>query len=164
MKPFLISTIILRNNLFFLLAASLLLHSCSIYKEVEVKEVVDVKITEFSEQGIKADVYLSINNPNGYKISMTESHIVLVFEGKTLGEVVLEEPLVIPKKSMTTQVMKVNTAYGDLSSLLGNILSIMFQSEFELQGRGYVKGKALFVARKVPVEFKQKLSRKDLGL
>lgn len=126
--------------------------------------MVDVKITEFSEQGIKADVYLSINNPNGYKISMTESHIVLVFEGKTLGEVVLEEPLVIPKKSMTTQVMKVNTAYGDLSSLLGNILSIMFQSEFELQGRGYVKGKALFVARKVPVEFKQKLSRKDLGL
>jgi LEA14-like dessication related protein len=128
-----------------------------------VKEVLEVKVTEFSDQGVKADVYLSITNPNGYKVSMTESHIVLVFEGKTLGEVVLEEPLVIPKRSMTTHVMKVNSAYGDLSSLMGNVLSMMFQSEFELEGRGYVKGKALFLARKVPVEFKQKLSRKDLG-
>jgi hypothetical protein len=32
-----------------------------------------------------------------------------------------------------------------------------------LEGKGSIDGKALFVARKVPIEFKQKLSKEDMG-
>lgn len=133
------------------------------YKEVEVKEVLDVKVTAFNSDGIHAEVYLSISNPNPYKLKLTESSIDLVLDGKSLGQVVLEAPMEIPAKSVSTQVMKVNTGIGDISSLLGNVLDLFFKSEFVLEGKGYVKGKVLFVSRKVPVSFKHALSKKDLG-
>jgi LEA14-like dessication related protein len=140
-----------------------MLSSCTVYKDVEVKQVVDVKLTEFGGNGVEAEVYLSISNPNWYKVTLTESHINLFFEGKPLGEVELQEPLEIPKQAVSTQVLKVQADMDNVQDLLGNVLQMLFKSEFKLEAKGYVQGKALFVAKKVPVEFKETLSREDLG-
>jgi LEA14-like dessication related protein len=134
-----------RNPIGFLLFVSfcLVLSSCSVYKD--------------------AEIYMTIDNPNWYKIKLTESHVSLYFEGKPMGEVLLSEPIVIPKKSVSTQIMKVHGDYDDLQGLLGNVLALIFKQSFQVEAKGYIQGKAMFVAKKVDINFQQAMSKEDLG-
>jgi LEA14-like dessication related protein len=145
------------------LLGSFMLTSCAVYKEVEVKEVLNVEVTEFDQEGAECNVYLTIYNPNGYNIHLTESHVDLFFEGKPLGEVQLLEPVLIPKKSQSTVMMKCEAGYESMQLLMGNALSLLFKSEYQLEGKGYIRGKAMLISKKVPVSFSQKLTKKDLG-
>jgi LEA14-like dessication related protein len=150
---------------FFLLFAGMLLHfsSCTMYKEVEVQEVLEVKIIEFDTDGADCEITMTVKNPNGYKISLTESEVDLFFEGKFLGNVELTEQIVLPKRSVSTVQLKCLADYESLQSVMGNFITILFKSEYVMEGKGYVKGKALLVSKKFPVEFKEKITREDLG-
>ena len=154
-----------RNPIGFLLFVwfCLFLSSCSVYKDVEMKEVLDVQFVSLGEKGLDAEIYMTIENPNWYKIKLTESHVSLYFEGKPLGEVLLAEPIVIPKKSVSTQIMKVHGDYDDLQGLFGNVLALIFKQSFQLEAKGYIQGKAMFVPKKVDINFQQAMSKKDLG-
>ena len=141
-----------------------LFFSCKLYKDVEVVEVENVVFNELGENGAEAEVWLKISNPNGYKVVLTESAIDLYFEGKEMGEVQLLDKMEVPKRSLSTQVMKVEVQYDNLEDMLGNLLVLLFKQEFQLEAKGYVKGKALFVAKKVDINFRETLTREDLGL
>lgn len=142
---------------------STLFSSCKMYKDVEVNKVTEVKFTGMKRDGIDMDVFLEISNPNGYKVELTDSDVVLFLEGSPVGKVTLMEPLTVPKKSVSVQPMRIHTTYSSLDALLGNALALMFKSEFSVEGRGYVTGKVLFVSRKVEVGFSEKIDRSLLG-
>ena len=148
----------------FLFAALLSLSSCKIYQDVDVIEVENVVFNEFDDEGAEAEVWLKIKNPNAYKVVLTDSDIDLYFEGKLLGKVQLVENMEVPKKSLSTQVMKVEVGFDNMEELMGNILTFLFKDNFVLEAKGYVKGKALFVAKKVDINFKETLTKEELGL
>lgn len=143
---------------------SLQLASCKMYQEVTLTEVNNVQIKEFGVDGMSAAITVSINNPNWYKLTVRDSEVDLYFEGQKIATVVVDKNLVIPKKQVSTQTFMVNASSGDMQAILGNALSLFFKSEFVFEGKGYIDGKALFIGRRVPVEFKQKLTKTDLGL
>ncbi|MDZ4750286.1 MAG: LEA type 2 family protein [Flavobacteriales bacterium] len=147
-----------------ILFLTLTLSSCKIYQDVDVIEVENVVFREFDIEGAEAEVWLRIKNPNSYKVVLTESNIDLYLEGKHMGQVQLLENMVVPKKSLSTQVMKVEVTYDNMEDLLGNVLMFLFKENFVLEAKGHVKGKALFVAKKVDVNFKEVLTREELGL
>jgi LEA14-like dessication related protein len=153
----------MRKNAFLLLCCVGLLSSCAVYKDVEVTEVLDIQVLEFDHEGAECEIFLSIYNPNPYKITLTESHVDLFFDGKSLGEVQLLEKVVIPKKAQSTISMKCEASYENLQAIMGNIITLMFQSEYVLEGNGYIRGKALLVSKDVPVVFKETLTKADLG-
>lgn len=143
---------------------SLHLTSCKMYQDVTLSEVNNVEIKVFGVDGMSAEITVSINNPNWYKLTVRDSEVDLYFEGKKIATVVVDKNLVIPKKQVSTQTFLVNASSSDMQAILGNALSLFFKSEFVLEGKGYIDGKALFIGRRVPVEFKQKLTKEDLGL
>lgn len=122
----------------------------------------DVRITEFGNKGMQAEVDLQLDNPNWYKVVLTGSQVELFLDGKPLGTVQLQERMIVPRKSITTQTMKVEADYDQLKDLLAHVLRLVFKRDFVLEGKGYVKGRALFVARKVPVQFREQIAREDL--
>lgn len=138
-------------------------HSCTMYKEVEVKEVLNVNIAAFSTDGVTGDVQISITNPNWYKITLKECHIDFMFEGKPLGSAELMSEVTIPKKTTSTQTFNIKANPDQLQAIMGNAISLLFKSEYALEGKGYVKGKALLVSKNFPVEFKEILTKEDLG-
>jgi LEA14-like dessication related protein len=142
---------------------TLVFSGCKVYQDVTLTEVNNVKITEFGAEGIKADITVSMSNPNWYKLKITDSEIDLYFEGQKVAQVKITDELVIPKKQVSAQTFTIHSTSADLSGVLSNALTLFFKSEFLLEGKGYIDGKAMFVARKVPIEFKQKLSKEDLG-
>lgn len=141
----------------------LLLSSCDMYKDVVVEQVVDVKILSFNQDGAEFEIELLVDNPNGYKISLTQSHINLSFEGKPLGEVQLKEKIVIPKKSHSTIILKCDATFDNFQELMGSMLTLLFKSEYLLEGQGHMRGRALMVSKKVPLTFKEKISKRDMG-
>jgi len=145
------------------LVSSLILNSCQIYKEVEVIEVLQVQITSFTTERLEAEVFFQVSNPNWYKLKMTDAKIDLMLEGKKIAEVVLVETLVIPKKMVSSMSMKIQSEKLDMQAIISSALSMLFKSSYELEGTGYVQGKAMFIGRKVPVAFKEKLAKEDLG-
>lgn len=149
--------------IFLVLMVSMTFSACTIYKDVEVTEVLQVQITSFSTEKLEAEVFFQVNNPNWYKLKMTDAKIDLMLEGKKIAEVVLVEPIEIPKKMVSALSMKIQSENLDLQSLLSNAFSLLFKSTYEFEGIGYVQGKAMFVGRKVPVQFKENISKQDLG-
>jgi LEA14-like dessication related protein len=143
---------------------SVQLSSCKMYQEISISEVNKVEVKEFGIDGMSAEITVSINNPNWYKLTVRDSEVDLYFEGQKIATIVVDKNLVIPKKQVSTQTFLISASSGDMQTILGNALSLFFKSEFVLEGKGFIDGKALFVGRRVPVEFKQKLSKEDLGL
>jgi LEA14-like dessication related protein len=129
-----------------------------------VIEVENVIFSEFDNEGAEAEVWLKIKNPNAYKVVLTDSNVDLFFEGTHLGKVQLVENMVVPKKSLSTQIMKVEVEYNNMESLMGNIFTLLFKENFLLEAKGQVTGKALFVSKKVAIDFKDTLTREELGL
>lgn len=142
---------------------SFLLSSCDMYKDVVVEQVVNLQIISFNQEGAEFDLELLVDNPNNYKISLTKSHVQLFFEGKALGEVQLKEKIVIPKKSHSTIVLKCTAQFENFQELMGSMLTLLFKSTYTLEGKGHIRGKALIVSKKVPVEFNHKISKRDMG-
>lgn len=142
---------------------SLLLPSCKAYKDVEVKDVTEVRFVQMSDEGIELEVYMLIDNPNAFKITLTNSDVDLFFESKALGRVELLHPLTIPKHSSSVQMMKIRTTYGSIDNITGNIFDLLFKKEFTIQAKGFVTGKVLFVKRKVAIDFTEIIPRDELG-
>ncbi|MBX7051183.1 MAG: LEA type 2 family protein [Flavobacteriales bacterium] len=140
------------------------LDSCRVYKEVEVKEVLDVQVLSFDEKGAECEIYLTVENPNNYKITLTETHVDLIFEGKPLGEVEVIEKTVIPKMAQSTIKLKCIASSDNIQVIAGDFFTLLFKSEFTLEGKGYIRGKALMVSKTVPVEFKENIKKEDFGL
>jgi len=151
------------SRLFIAFSSAAMLVSCTVYRDVEVHGVRDLQVVKMGADGIDLNVWVDVENPNWYRIRLTESNIQLFFEGKNLGTVTLNEKLTVPKKSRAVQPMSVHTDMSDIDALLGNVFSLLFKQRFEVIGKGYVKGRACFVVRKVDAGFTHYLTREDLG-
>jgi LEA14-like dessication related protein len=146
------------------LLSALLLSSCSVYREVEVHEVTDIQLAEFGADGLDLTIWVDIENPNWYKVHLTQTEIEVFLEGKSLGTITLKETLTVPKKSRSVHPMAIHSSISSLDALLGNIFTLLFKEKFEVTGKGYVKGRAFFVVRKVDAGFRHFLTREDLGM
>ncbi len=151
------------KNFIVLVLGILLLSSCRVYKDVEVKEVLDFKLHEIRSNGADCEIYLTILNPNHYKLTLSESTIQLTLENKPLGVLHLQEPIQIPKRSINTITLKCTAEFESLTALTGDLISLLFKTKYKLEGHGYVRGKALLISKKVPVDFSETLTKEDLG-
>ncbi len=140
------------------------LSSCKLYEEVKVSDVQDVIIGDVTSDGVEAQIYFEIENPNWYKMTLKESNIEVYVEGKYFGVIDQFDEIIIPKHSKTTQVLRVKASSKALNDLIGNALKLFFQNELKLEARGYVVGKALLVKKRIDVKVVESVKKEDLGL
>jgi LEA14-like dessication related protein len=145
----------MKKLLLFSIIATILT-SCSFYKEVEVTEVKDVKITRFDQDIVEAEVTLEIKNPNWYAVSLTESFVDVYINGKEIGEVELKEKIKLPKKTTNVRTLVMVGDYEKMSSgFLDNLLTLLFANQAKFEAKGYMKGRALLVTKKVDVNVEE---------
>lgn len=140
----------------------LIFTSCNIYKEVEVKEVRDVRLTEFGTDGLKAEVDVLVENPNSFKLKVTDSDLDVSVNGTNVGKVKLGEKLIIDKSSTNLYTLHFKSDYDDLSpQFLQSLITLIFVNYAEFSAQGYVKGRALMVSKKVKVDLKEKVNLRE---
>ncbi len=127
---------------------SILLTSCTIYKDIEVKEVRGVRITKFTDKGIEAEVDLRIFNPNNYKVSLVSVDADLYVNDKDVGDAKLNKRVTLGKKSNEVHTVKLEGDYSDMGGgLLETLIGTLFARSINFRVDGTMKGKALFVGK-----------------
>lgn len=153
------------KNLTLVFGLSVLLSACSLYDDVQVLQVLNVEVIEFSADVVHAAVEVEINNPNWYNIKLIDSDLDLFVNGKPMGHVTLVEEVQIPKKSISTQKVEVISDIKDAqTNLLQNAVSLLFKRTATFEIRGWVKAKGAMVAKKVPVQIEEEINIRDIGL
>lgn len=138
---------------------------CGLYNSVEVLEVEDVRVKEFSDKVIVAEIDLLIENPNWYKVKLTKSEINLQINDADVGQMELREKLTIPKNSKTIQTVTIEADYEALeTNFLQNFLLLLFNPKVHMKAEGYMKGRALFIGKKVPVLVEEDLDASTFNL
>lgn len=148
--------------MFFTLA--FLFASCSVYEEVKVSDVQDVVVGELNKDGVVLQIYFTIENPNWYSLTLKESKIDVFVENAYFGTIDQFDQITIPKNSTTTQVLRVTAKPDAISTVLGNALKLFFTDELKLEAKGYVRGKALLINKKIDIQVTEKMSKSDFGL
>ena len=140
------------------------LSSCTLYKDVEVSEVKDVRFKGFDEKGIVAEVVVEIRNPNAYKLKAQTASIDVKLNGKPAGTVTFDQEYIIPKKSKDTYTFVLNGAFtGSSGGFLDNLLNVLINRQATVVGNGYVEGRALGVKRKVDVAFTEEVDMRNMN-
>lgn len=138
--------------------------SCKLYEEVKVSDVQNVVLGEVSTDGVEAQIYFEVENPNWYKMMLKESKIEIYIEGKYFGVIDQFEEIIIPKKSKTTQALRMRAGPNAMDDLLANALKLFLKNDLKLEAKGYVVGKALLMRKRIDISISEKVSKDQLGL
>ncbi len=145
-------------NYSFIFLLALSISGCIQYKEVEMVQVTDVGVKNFTKNGIEIEVAMQIKNPNNYKISIVDSDLELLIKKNRIGTANIDNKIVLPKKSNKIHRFIIKTTLKDMASnTLPILISVLSGGHIELQVKGDIKAKAKGIGKRIPVDFKEKL-------
>jgi len=126
---------------------------CLTYKQVQLKEFKDFEIKSLTTDGVDMVISAQIENPNSYKISVTDYDLEIFLNETSLGKPNVKEKLVLPKKSNQVHSL---TVTADLSAIVsqgfGAMLQLMAASEVQFKIKGSIKAKAMGVKKSFEVD------------
>ena len=152
------------RRLILLLLITASFTSCKLYQEVKVSDVQNVVLGEVTTDGIEAQIYFEVENPNWYNMMLKESKIEIFIEGKYFGVIDQFEEISIPKKSKTTQALRMKTGPNAMDDLLANALKLFLKSDLKLEAKGYVIGKAMLMRKRIDISVTEQVSKEQFGL
>jgi LEA14-like dessication related protein len=120
--------------------------SCNVYKDIEIQEVSDIRITKMSNKGIEAEVDIKVFNPNNFKVSIVDVDIYV--NDKDVGDAKLRKKVILGKKSNEVHTIKIEGDYTDMKGgLLQTLIGGLFSQSMNIKVDGTMKGKALLIGK-----------------
>lgn len=141
----------MRNLLFIFILT--LFCSCSGFKELSVSDIQSLNVQNIDSKSATFKVGVTIKNPNSFKIKVTAGELNVKLGKRDIGKATLQNKIVIPAKSEKTHEFEIST---DLSTLglaaIPMIADLVRSRKTTVSLDGYVKGRALFITRKIDVK------------
>ena len=136
------------TRLSFLLTLLLFLSSCSLFQDIQIKNVTDFA-PAFQDKHLLIKANISIQNDNLYAIKLKHSDLTISIEDKILGNIALADKVVFKRKSDATYPvkLKLNLADGALFTILRNA----FKKEVTITIKGSIKGSALGIPKTITI-------------
>lgn len=145
----------LKKHLFMAvpLSAAWLLSGCA-YEEVVLKDVSHVGVERFDGSGLAVTVHAVIENPNGYRIQVSDPDIDLYLNGAYMGKAQLDERVVLLPETTATYVVPLHAVRGEQGGgLLGGLLGVVMTGKAELRMKGTVRGgRGWLISKRFPFE------------
>lgn len=148
----------------FLLSAIVLLSSCKI-QDVDFVAVNDYNINRSNDNQVRLKLNVKLNNPNSFNIKVKKAKLSLDINGNDGGEIKLANNVTIEKNKE-----------GDYDFILGGdpkqigkaiaaaSINIALSGKATITVKGWVKGKAFGLGKKIEINEKKSISLKDLNL
>lgn len=156
----------MKNKVFVLLAlmAGLMLQSCSI-QDVEMVSVNDFTLSQEMSDNPRLTINATLDNPNKFNIKVKKARLNLLINAGDAGNIVLEEAVVLEKQKQGDYefILSVDKKKV-LSAITASGISIAMTGKLTLHVKGWVKGKAYGLGKKIRVDEKKNLSLNDLGI
>jgi hypothetical protein len=130
-----------------------LLGGCA-YEDVELKDVTYVGVDRFDGGRLTFTVHAVIENPNGYRIQVSDPDIDLYLNGAYMGKAEMNERITLLPETTATYVIPLHVARDEKSGgLLGGLLGVVLTGKAELRMSGTVRGgRNRIISKRFPFE------------
>lgn len=149
-------------KIFLLLGVMVSLQSCFDYEEVEFKGVQDVSVLERTDDVVKLQIDVKVDNPNKFNIKVKKSTMDIYINDKYVGKTHLDDKIIIKKKSEEVYGVVLRADPRDILKAAMGSLGGLLKGNVTVQLKGDVKGSVYGVTKKVPVDVKENINLKDL--
>lgn len=127
----------------------LFLTGCTNYREVVFKGVESVSVGRFDQQGMQLTADVRLENPNNFRIKVSDPDVDVFLNGFYLGKAHLDERVILPKRTDATYHVPLHADFdGTGSNVLTAMLSAALSGKGELRVKGTVTGGIGFLLRK----------------
>tara|TARA_B110000879_G_scaffold47964_1_gene67628 strand:- start:4482 stop:4928 length:447 start_codon:yes stop_codon:yes gene_type:complete len=143
-----------------ILAFALLLTviACVNYKDVEFLSLENATLNKISPNGIEADLWLKIKNPNDYKIKIETKDLTFSINGKEIGKAQLTEQLELTKEDTETYKTAIIVSLPADGNIDLGMIMLMSGGKITLGIKGEIVGKAKGISKTVLIDFTESIS------
>jgi LEA14-like dessication related protein len=132
---------------------SLLWASCASIKPVYVSKVEGSKIIDLSAKGIKAEIYIRINNPNSVGFSIYRSNFEAEMNGIALGKAYLKKKIRVKRKSDDLHTVVVESDFSKLGMAdIPRVMGILKSKSLKIHLKGQIRLGKAFIRKTFPVD------------
>jgi len=146
-----------KRNLFLCLL--FVFSSCLSYTDVEVIEIKDIKLVEFSSKGMVVDIDVQIKNPNNYKISVVNTDLNISLNRRNMGKAEIKGGLVLQKNSTNIHKITAKLSGKQLGGAMSLLLSSALGNPMVIGIKGSITAKAKLLRKKIDVDFTESISK-----
>jgi LEA14-like dessication related protein len=141
----------------------LFLTSCAI-QDVDLVSMNGYQLSGMDQKDVKLTITARINNENKFNIKIKKTKLKLSLSGSDGGELKLESPVVLLKKTEDDyEFVIVGDAQKIKSAIISAAIPIAMSGKVNVSVKGWVKGKVIGFGKKIDVDYKESLSTKDFG-
>lgn len=143
-----------------LLLGSLILGSCSSYKEVELTDIIGVEMLGMNAESVSLRVDARIDNPNGFRIAVEDPDVDLFLNDRFVGKGRLDSALVLDRKTARVYPvhLRAELAGGPLAMML---IAAAMNGQAKLGVKGTVVGRSGALRKRFPFEMEEMIDFSD---
>jgi LEA14-like dessication related protein len=132
--------------------------ACVNYKDVEFLSLENATLNKISPNGIEADLWLKIKNPNDYKIKIETKDLTFSINGKEIGKAQLTEQLELTKEDTETYKTAIIVSLPADGNIDLGMIMLMSGGKITLGIKGEIVGKAKGISKTVLIDFTESIS------
>lgn len=147
-----------RSHLLILLLVAALLFSCKNYEDVSIGKAEGMRLVNYSQKGIEAQVGIRIKNPNRFGFKVYKSTMQVSLDGAEVGEAKLKKKVRIKPTSDDVHYFDIGADFSKLNPLdLAKLTQVIQKRSVNATIKGEIKVGNLFYKKKIPINLSQRI-------
>jgi LEA14-like dessication related protein len=152
------------RSFFVILVLSLGLSGCNI-QDVDLVRVNNIFPENITGESPSVRVNVTLDNPNKFNIKVKKAKVNLTINGSDAGQIKLGDVVMIDKlKQGDYDVVLIADREKILSAIQSTGISAAISGKVIVNLKGWVKGKAFGLGKKIYIDEKKSISLRDLNL
>jgi LEA14-like dessication related protein len=148
------------KKLILILVVGLVFFSCE-FHEPSFSGLESYKIEKFENNELLVNLVFKLRNDNGFKIKIKPSKMSVFAEDIELGTIFLDKKITFKKKREGIYETKIRIKLAD--GAMFSMLKFAGKKELNLRFKGKIKGKILFISKKIPIDESKIISPEQLN-
>lgn len=137
---------------------SFLLFSCGSYKDVNIGKAEGMKLVNYSQKGIEAEISVNIKNPNWFGFAIYKTGMQVKLDGIDVGEAKLKHKVHVRPKSDKLHTFTIVADFSKLSTVeYTKLLMLVQKRSVNANIKGDLKVGNFFYKKKLPLDINQRI-------
>jgi LEA14-like dessication related protein len=137
------------------------LQGCFDYQDVDFKGVKNVSLLERTEDKLKIQVDVLVDNPNTFNIKVKKSTLDIYLNGKYVGKTSLDDKIVLKKNKEDVYFVVLNANTREIMKAAMGSIGGLLKGEATIGLKGKVKGSVYGITKSVDIDMAEKINLKD---
>ncbi|CAG5077673.1 NDR1/HIN1-like protein [Parvicella tangerina] len=147
---------------FLLLGMVVSLQSCFDYEEVLFRGVQNVSVLERTDNVVKLQIDVKVDNPNKFNIKVKKSTMDIYINEQYVGKTHLDDKIILKKRTEDVYGVVLRANPKDILKAAMGSLGGLLKGNVTVRLKGDVKGSVYGISKKVPVDVEEKIDLKSL--